>query len=170
MRERYASSLRNAPRVLVGLPYSWPPSQQVMRHTHQVTSVAFSPDGSRIVSGSEDDNKVRVWNTMTGEKEGELKGHMAGVKCVTFSHNGLFIVSGSCDCSVRVWDMSKWETKILLEGHWDIVWSVGISHDDKLLVSGSGDHSVRIWDTNTGNIIRQAERPSRSGTICRNHS
>jgi WD40 repeat protein len=43
-----------------------------------VTSVAFSQDGSQIVSGS-DDHTVRIWNTMTGEVKAELKGHMGCV-------------------------------------------------------------------------------------------
>jgi len=73
-------------------------------HTHFVNSVAFSTDGTRIVSGS-DDNSVRVWDASTGKQLNVLNGHTWLVKSVAFSTDGAHIVSGSYDNSVRVWDM-----------------------------------------------------------------
>ena len=56
-------------------------------HTDSVTSVAFSQDGSRVVSGSHD-KTVLIWNVMTGEVENELKGHIYVVTSVAFSQDG----------------------------------------------------------------------------------
>ena len=63
-------------------------------HTDRVTSVAFSPDGHFLVSGS-DDMTVRLWNIDSGEQVQVLEGHMGAVTSVAFSPNGQFVVSGS---------------------------------------------------------------------------
>ena len=66
-------------------------------HTNLVWSVAFSPDGRRIVSGSYD-NSVRVWDTSTGEVENVLERHTNSVSSVAFLPDGRQrIVSGSED-------------------------------------------------------------------------
>jgi WD40 repeat protein len=70
-----------------------------------VNAVAFSSDGSRIVSGS-DDRSVRVWDALTGGEKHVLNGHTDSVRSVAFSSDGSRIVSGSGDKSVRVWGMS----------------------------------------------------------------
>ena len=65
-----------------------------------MTSVAFSPDGKQIVSGS-DDKSVRVWDAVTGTVKSTLQGHSNWVTAVAFSPDGKQIVSGSNDNSVR---------------------------------------------------------------------
>src|SRR5207248_1006633 len=72
-------------------------------HTAGIGSVAFSPDGKRIVSGS-DDETVKVWDAQTGQETLTLKGHTHWVISVAFSPDGKRIASGSFDKTVRVWD------------------------------------------------------------------
>ena len=122
----------------------------MIQHTSPVHSVAFSPDGGRLASGS--DEIVRILNTVTGELEDKLEGHTKGVWSVAFSHNGLFIVSGSKDETVQIWNVATCETRYTLTEHEDAVMSVAISRDDKFVVSGSEDRTVRIWDTATGEL------------------
>ena len=114
-------------------------------HTYIVTSVSFSPDGSRIVSGSWD-KSVRVWDASSGELMNTLEGHTGWVRSVSFSPDGSRIVSGSDDSSVRVWDASSGELLKVLDGHTSEVTSVSFSPDGSRIVSGSGDNSVRVWD------------------------
>ncbi|KAF8157273.1 WD40-repeat-containing domain protein [Crassisporium funariophilum] len=114
-----------------------------------ISSVAFSSDGSRIVSGSID-RSVRVWDASTGEEKHVLNGHTLHVTSVAFSNDGSCIVSGSRDKSVRVWDASTGEEKHVLYGHTDGVNSVAFSSDGTCIVSGSIDKSVRVWDASTG--------------------
>ena len=153
MRERYATVLRHTPRVLYGLPKSWEPLLHVMRHRSPVHSVAFSPDGGRLTSGS--DEMVRIWNTATGELEDELYGHTKRVWSVTFSHNGHLIVSGSEDATVRIWNVATCETRYTLRGHTSDVTSVAISRNDEFVVSGSDDRMVRMWDIETGELLHE---------------
>jgi len=72
-------------------------------HEGGVWSVSYSPDGSRIVSGS-DDQTVRVWETVTGQQLLCLQGHDGQVSSVSYSPDGSRIVTGSHDQTVRVWD------------------------------------------------------------------
>ena len=112
----------------------------VIQHASKVKSVAFSPDGSRLASGS--DKIVRIWNMATGELEDELEGHIYAVCSVAFSHNGHFIVSGSRDKTVWIWNTATCETRYMLTGHTSEVTSVAISRNDQFVVSGSSHGAV----------------------------
>ena len=83
-------------------------------HTNWVLSVAFSPDGSRIVSGSED-RTVRVWDVTRGEGSKSLAGHTSPVNSVAFSSDGSRIVSGSVDKTVRVWNAKSGEVSCFID-------------------------------------------------------
>jgi len=72
-------------------------------HTGYVASVAWSPCGSKIASGSMD-NTARVWNAETGGSV-KLEGHTSGVTLVAWSPDSLKLASGSRDRTVRVWRM-----------------------------------------------------------------
>ncbi|CAA7260761.1 unnamed protein product [Cyclocybe aegerita] len=113
-----------------------------------VNAVAFSSDGMRIVSGSQD-RSVRVWDASTGAELKVLNGHCNRVYSVAFSSDGTR-VSGSSNNSVRVWDASTGAELRVLDGHSDWVRSVAFSSDGTRIVSGSEDKSVRIWDASTG--------------------
>ena len=71
-------------------------------HTDRVLSVAISPDGNTIVSGS-GDKTVRLWDRKGNPLSQPLEGHMADVLSVAFRPNGNTIVSGSGDKTVRLW-------------------------------------------------------------------
>ncbi|EIM87778.1 uncharacterized protein STEHIDRAFT_155150 [Stereum hirsutum FP-91666 SS1] len=119
-------------------------------------SVAFSPDGTRVVSGLRDAT-VCIWDASTGEEVQKLGGHTASVNSVAFSADGTRVVSGSYDHTVRIWDASTGEEVQKLEGHARSVNSVAFSPDGTRVVSGSEDHTVRIWDASTGEEVQKLE-------------
>jgi len=126
--------------------------RELQGHTDWIRSVAFSPDGNRIVSGS-DDESVRVWDAETGEQLRELQGHTDSVSSVAFSPDGDQVISGSFDKSVRVWDVETGQQLRELQSHTDSVRSVAFSPDGNRIVSDSQDKSVRVWD----NLVLDAQ-------------
>ena len=110
-------------------------------------SVAFSPDGRYIVSGSSD-RTIQIWDAQTGGQMGNpLKGHTEDVWSVVFSPDGRHIVSGSSDKTVRVWDAQTGaQVGHPLQGHTNSVNSVAFSPDGRHIVSGSHDKTIRVWD------------------------
>jgi WD40 repeat protein len=113
-----------------------------MTHGGRVTSVAFSPDGERVVSGSFDDT-VRVWEAATGEEVARMT-HDGLVYSVAFSPDGEMVVSGSQDGTVRVWQAAT-GTEVARMDHVIEVTSVAFSPDGKWVVSGSEDGTARVW-------------------------
>ena len=95
-------------------PVHWPIILYVLEgHTDWVNSVAFSPDGKCIVSGS-DDNTICVWGTEMGKEiSGPFEGHTNSVRVVAFSPDGKCIVSGLYGNTIRIWDA---ETGRLVSG------------------------------------------------------
>ena len=74
-------------------------------HTSHVLSVRFSPDGTRIASGSYD-RTIHLWDAPTGAELHTLKGHTNQVISVSFSPDGTRIASGSWDNTIRLWDVT----------------------------------------------------------------
>lgn len=124
-----------------------------MGHSLVVTSVAFSPDGRYIASGSAD-NTVKLWEVSTSREIRTLLGRKSGVSSVAFSPDGRYIVSGSWDKTIKLWDVATGREIRTLVGHSQAVTSVAFSPDEKYIVSGSGDKTIRFWDISTGREIR----------------
>ena len=113
-------------------------------HTDRVNSVSFSPDGSTLASGSED-NTVRLWDVSTGETLRTLTGHRGGVNSVSFSPDGSTLASGSYQ-EIRLWDVGTSELLRTLTGHASWVNSVSFSPEGQTIASGGYDGTVLLWD------------------------
>src|SRR5262249_31533630 len=114
-------------------------------HTREVTSVTFSPDGKRILTGSFD-RTAKVWDAEKGTERLSLKGHTGMVDSVAFSPDGKRILTGSSDKTAKVWDAQKGTELLSLIGHTSAVRSVAFSPDGKRILTGSSDKTAKVWD------------------------
>jgi WD40 repeat protein len=97
-------------------------------HVNSIFSVAFSPDGQTLASGSLD-NTIILWDVATGQPVGEpLTGHTDSVYSVTFSPDGQTLASGSGDNTIFLWDigLDSWKDRAcrianrnLTQAEWD---------------------------------------------------
>src|ERR1700761_698606 len=132
----------------------WPSLELMITVKSKVYSIALSPDGQHIVSGSED-GKICVWDTLTGEAVvGPFTGHNTIIWSVAFSPDGQCIISGSKDCTICVWDATTGE-KVAgpFTGHTNTVFSVAYSSDGQHIVSGSADQTIYVWNATTGETV-----------------
>ncbi|KAH8802362.1 mycorrhiza-induced NACHT/WD-repeat protein [Flagelloscypha sp. PMI_526] len=160
--ERWLSQFQMLPRVVSRKVDGSRNTKLIVNVGSFVLSVAFSPDGKRVVSGSgqslgSSDNSVRIWDAESGEQVAKLDGHGSEVRSVAFSPEGKRVVSGSDDNSVRIWDAESGELVAKLDGHGSSVNSVAFSPDGKRVVSGSSDTSVRMWDAESGRQVAELD-------------
>jgi WD domain, G-beta repeat len=121
-------------------------------HFQTVNSVAISPDGQTLVSGSFD-NTIKIWQLSTGRELHTLTGHSMSVNSVPISPDGQTLVSSSDDKTIKIWQLSTGRELHTLTGHSSNVRSVAISPDGQTLVSGSYKE-IKIWQLSTGQELR----------------
>ncbi|KAJ7796180.1 hypothetical protein B0H14DRAFT_82631 [Mycena olivaceomarginata] len=143
-----ATYSHQAPHTVVlrnGAQQSWSLNTTVSEaHSSWVQSVAYSPDGASIVSGSHD-HSIRLWDARTAAQLNVLQGHVGKVFSVAFSLDGKEIMSGSEDHTVKVWDASTGACLDTWEWHTGDVRCVVYSPNGQYAASSSFDHTVVLW-------------------------
>ena len=127
------------------------------RHTGEVMTAAYSPNGQWVASGGTD-RTIRVWRADDRQDRAVLHGHTAFIKELAFDADGRRVISTSSsfgsqgndgDSTVRIWDLSD-DGLPALRGHTSYVYPAAYSPDGQWIATGSWDHTVRLWDSQTG--------------------
>ncbi len=137
--EGFAAEPRPEPRLVTGpIP------------VYKLSSAAFSPDGTSIVSAGSDRTTLHLWDVTAGTIRQTLEGHSAVVNSAVFSPDGAAIVSASNDMTLRLWDVATGTLRHTLKGHTKAVSSAAFSPDGKSIVSASYDRTLRLWNATSG--------------------
>ena len=123
--------------------------QTLRGHSSNVCSVAFSPDGPRIVTGSLD-GTAKVWEAASGKELLTLNGHTPHVHSVAFSPDGQRIVTGGLDGMAKVWDAATGKPLFTLRGH--PIASVAFSPDGQR-IAAAGGRTAKVWDAASGKLL-----------------
>ena len=129
------------------------PAITLSGHSDDVYSVAFSPDGSKLASGSLD-NDIKIWDgtaaANTSTPIATLSGHSNGVRTVAYHPSGTKIASGSDDTTIKIWDATvtaNTSTPIAtISAHSALIHSVAFSPNGSKIASASKDYIIKIWD------------------------
>jgi len=145
-----------------------------------VEGLAWSPDGTRIASGGQDDHTVKVWDVRTGEALVTYAGHSDSVERVAWSPDGTRIASASYDGTVQVWEARTGRKRLTYSDQGAPVWEVAWSPDGTRIVSGTGaagahgpvtaNNSVKVWDAATGQtLLSYAGSTGQAYALARSH-
>jgi WD40 repeat protein len=164
IRRRFASAIIStllvATTTLASATEARPPSTieivPQIGHSNEITSVAFSPDGHQVLTGSYD-GTARLWDATTATLVRNFVGNFGPVNSVAFSPDGHQVLTGSYDNTARLWDAGTGTLVRNFEGHSDQVASVAFSPDGHQVLTGSYDNTARLWDAGTGMLVRSFE-------------
>ncbi|MEG3844286.1 protein kinase [Microcoleus sp. herbarium14] len=147
----YASAQNLQEQCQAGLRWKNAKVKNFAQHSDAVGSVAFSPDGLMLASGSKD-KTIQIWDLATGKSIRTFPGDSSTVWSVAFDSSGTKLATGTGFWRVMLWDLKTGQATRTLD-HTASVWSVALSPDGKLIASGSGDKTTKISDATNGSLI-----------------
>lgn len=114
-------------------------------HDEEVTSLAFSPDGQLLASGSADTTIV-FWDLETGEATWSSEGHWASVTTMIFEQDGSALLSGGRDNKLRTLRIPGGKVTATYEGHLGTVNSAAYGPLSDTILSAGDDGTLRVWE------------------------
>jgi WD40 repeat protein len=130
-------------------------------HLSLVESLAWSPDGKHIASGSF--QEINLWDAKTGEFRRKITGFAERVACLAFSHDGKLLAAGggapTQEGELKILDVASGKViaDIKSNVHSDTVFGVSFSRDDKILASCGADKFVKTFEVPSGKFLKSFE-------------
>jgi WD40 repeat protein len=128
------------------------PIARLKGHTNYVTSLALSPDGKALISGS-GDKTLRIWDIASGDLIQQLNGHTKGVSVVRISHDGQYIVSGSRDRTIKIWNRKTGALVKTLSGKTQAIFDLRLGLDGATIICTTQRNTVKIWNWQSGKLL-----------------
>ncbi|WP_437618750.1 nSTAND1 domain-containing NTPase [Sorangium sp. So ce1151] len=126
-----------------------PPPMALGKHTAAVRAALFSPDGTRVITVSDD--KYALIHRADGPGEPlRLSGHVDGLTSAAWSHDGTRVVTTSRDRTARIWRADGSGELAVLTGHEGAVHAAAWSPDDTRIVTASEDNTAQVWRADSG--------------------
>jgi WD40 repeat protein len=122
-----------------------------------VVSLAFSPDGKRLATGSED-GRITLLDRVSGKIIHSFIGHASDIFALAFSPDGKRLASAGHDRTVKVWEPASGKELLTLSGHAGPVHAVVFSPDGKSIATAIDDSHIRLWNATTGAALRALEK------------
>ncbi|MBK8905761.1 MAG: protein kinase [Anaerolineaceae bacterium] len=144
------------------------PGDPTVLNSGDVTALAFSPNGTQLLSGFAD-GRLMLWDVASGKHLRDFVGHMAFIHQLAFSPNGRFFLSSADDGQLILWDAASGDTRFVYTHPTDVITAVAFSPDGRFFAGGVGatryvanfdpeavrDTRILLWETETGAEVRQ---------------
>jgi WD40 repeat protein len=139
-----------------------PELKQMWFHDRAVLQADFSPDGTRVVTASED-HTARLWDVATGQPVGAVLEHKGPVVHAEFSKDGRWVLTASRDGTARVWSAASGQPRTPPLDHGAPLLHAAFSPDGTRVATCGEDVSAILWNAATG--VAQPRRASHLGWI-----
>src|SRR5207302_6702071 len=129
-------------------------------HLSLVDSMAYSPDGNWLVSGSF--QEIAIWDAASGELQERITGFAHGVVAVAFSQDGKLLAAAggepTVEGEIKVFETESWKQIMdVKNGHSDTVYGVSFSQDSKMIATASADKFIKVWEVPSGKFVKSFE-------------
>jgi WD40 repeat protein len=142
----YSAELEDEVKAVRGLSTGWGACSRTVSLADEARAMSH---WKNAVAVGLDSGDIIILSTITGSQSTTLSGHSGWVSSVTFSSDGVLLVSGSCDKSIKLWDIQTGGIITTFSGLSGTVHSVSISTDSTMIASGLGRHTICLWDIQT---------------------
>jgi WD40 repeat protein len=138
-----------------------------LTHPDKLYSLAYSPDGTRLLTGG-GDSTARIWDTATGRELLTLRGHNPPIYAVAFSPNGTLAATASGDGTAKVWEAATGKEVLTLTGHDESVLGVAFHPAGNWIATASTDGTARVWNLTDGREVMSLGQEVRAYAVAYN--